>query len=707
MKKEKSNLKDITSFFGDKLRNIKLSDQWGSIKFQLSIGLLIPIVFLAVFGVVSYKRSESAIIGNYEVSSSDTIDAVNKYMNLGLSTAERSSMELVLDTNFKEFFDKTYDDAMSSKRSYDDINDRIGLLVSSNYFIQDIHVISANGVTISTNSNVKDELYQTVIDTEIGDAFKENITMQFMWTGSHAELDQEMLDGERAYNTDSYSTSVIRKFSDSRGFVIVDVSSDKVVEMFDGYDMGEGSITGFVTSDGKETLINTDDRAVFSELSYFQDVLEFEEERGYSYEQYKGEDYLFIYSKLDNVPGTICSLIPKSTILNEVRGIRVLSAVFTTLACLIAIAVVVLITRGITGTISRMNKSISKASRGDLTVEFDKDRGDEFKTLATGISDMIEHMSNLIGDVQSVSGTVNKSASDLAGTSGELLDSTQGITATIENIGGGIIQQAEDAENCLIQMSGLSEQINQLYENTNENEKIVDNTRTVTNSGIHIIEELSDKSTATSAITNDVIMKIQEFGVQSNKIGNFVDIINEIASQTNLLSLNASIEAARAGHEGRGFAVVAEEIRKLADQTVDASYQIQQTVKEISTQNKETIATAEEAKNIVASQTDALNNTIAVFNDISNHVNDLAENFKGILIRLETVEEVKDGTLSSIQNISSVTEETAAASEEMSATAQLQSEAVEQLRESAVVLENDAQKLEEAIKIFKIKEVDV
>ncbi len=269
-------------------------------------------------------------------------------------------------------------------------------------------------------------------------------------------------------------------------------------------------------------------------------------------------------------------------------------------------------------------------------------------------------------------------------------------------MGGGIIQQAEDAENCLMQMSGLADQINQLYENTNENEKIANETKVVTTDGIHIIEELSDKAKDTTQITKDVINKIQEFGLQSKKIGNFVNIINEIASQTNLLSLNASIEAARAGEAGRGFAVVAEEIRKLADQTIDASNQIQQTVKEIAKQNEETIETAERAESIVESQTYALNRTIKVFDDISSHVNDLAENFKGILIRLKNIEEVKDGTLNSIQNISAVTEETAAASEEMNATAQIQNEAVEHLRRSAIVLEKDARKLEDAIKIFKI-----
>jgi methyl-accepting chemotaxis protein len=312
-------------------------------------------------------------------------------------------------------------------------------------------------------------------------------------------------------------------------------------------------------------------------------------------------------------------------------------------------------------------------------------------------------MSNLIGDVQGVGETVSNSARHLTHTSSELLEATKGISATIDDIGGGIIHQAEDAEHCLIQMSGLADQIGQLYENTNENEKIADYTQSVTNDGIHIIEELNDKSIATSEITQDVIIKIQEFEVQSKKIESFVNIINEIASQTNLLSLNASIEAARAGEAGRGFAVVAEEIRKLADQSIKAANQIQKTVSDIASQNKETVTTAKMAEEIVASQTEALKRTINVFNNISKHVNSLADNFKNILVRLDNIESVKEETLNSIQNISAVTEETAAASQQMNATALLQTESVERLRESIIVLEKDSKVLEESIKKFKVE----
>lgn len=688
------------SFLSVIISKIKELPKSRSIKVKLSIGLIIPILFLAIYGFISYKKSEEAIIDNYKASASNTINAINKYMSLGLETAEISSMEIILDINFKKYFEMSYEDAMASTKSYDDLQDRISLNTRSNYFVSDIHIIGANGVGISTTSGINSHLFESVVNSSIGTAFEES-RAQYMWLGYHDELDK-ILFKDKEYNTANYACTIIRKFSDSSGFIIFDISTDRIREMFADYGMGEGSIMGYITADGRETLSDPELSNVFTNLSYYQEALDSETMSGYSKEKYYGKNYLFIYSKLEGIPGMICSLVPMSTILNEVKGIRTLSIIFITIACIIAIVIVFIITKGITDTIKNMNKSISQAAMGDLTIQFNTNRNDEFYTLAKGISDMVEHMRNLIGEVQSFSGGVNNSAKHLSITSNELLEATKGISATIDDIGNGIIHQAEDSQHCATQMSGLSEQITRLYENTEENEKIADYTKSVTNDGIQIIEELNNKSKATSEITQDVIRKIQEHEAQSKKIENFVNIINDIAEQTNLLSLNASIEAARAGESGRGFAVVAEEIRKLADQTMDAAGQIQKTVKDIVMQNKETVTTAEKAENIVTSQIEALTKTINVFNKISNHVNNLANNFKGIMVRLKNIETVKEDTLKSIQNISAVTQQTAASAQEMNATALIQTEAVERLRESAAILENDAKKLEHAIKIFKI-----
>jgi methyl-accepting chemotaxis protein len=213
---------------------------------------------------------------------------------------------------------------------------------------------------------------------------------------------------------------------------------------------------------------------------------------------------------------------------------------------------------------------------------------------------------------------------------------------------------------------------------------------------------LNEKSKATANITHNVISKIQEFEIQSKNIAGFVSTINEIASQTNLLSLNASIEAARAGDAGRGFAVVADEIRKLADQSVQAANQIQNIVKEIASKTKDTIDTAKEAESIVESQTVSLNKTIQVFDFINDHVNDLASNLNNISNGIKSIETAKADTMDAIQDISAVSEETAAASEEVSATAINQIDSVERMRNAAIELANNAKNLEEAIKIFKI-----
>jgi methyl-accepting chemotaxis protein len=232
---------------------------------------------------------------------------------------------------------------------------------------------------------------------------------------------------------------------------------------------------------------------------------------------------------------------------------------------------------------------------------------------------------------------------------------------------------------------------------------IADNTKIIAGEGIVIVNELNEKSKATADITHNVISKIQEFEIQSKNIAGFVSIINEIASQTNLLSLNASIEAARAGDAGRGFAVVADEIRKLADQSVQAANQIQNIVKEIAAKTMDTIDTAKQAESIVESQTVSLNKTVQVFDFINDHVNDLANNLNNISNGIKQIETAKDDTMDAIQDISAVSQETAAASEEVSATAINQIDSVERLRNAALELANNAKILEESIKIFKIK----
>ncbi len=676
-------------------------NKFQSIKVKLALGLLVPIVLLAVYGIVSYKNSEEALISNYEISSLDTMDAISKYMNLGFNMIEKSSLELTQDINFKKFFNLSYDEAMGSIKTYDDTHDRISLLATANNFISEIHVIGKNGVDMSTTGDINSNLYSQVTQSNIGTEFKTKKLPSF-WVGDHSELDKIMPTSGNVYGKDSYATSFVAKIGVGQGYVIVDVSSKQIKDMFSGYDMGKGSILGFISSDGRETLSNADTGNVFTSLPYFKKALESDKPSNYSYQKYKGKDYLFVYSKFADVSGIVCVLIPKSTILGKVSGIKALSLIFVSLSCILAIFIVFLITGVITRSISSLRKSILQVSKGDLTVKFDTRRKDEFLSLSNGISDMMEHMRSLIGEVKQVGGAVSGSAVSLTTTAGDLLEATRGISMTVDEIGHGIVQQASDSEHCFVQMSSLSDQINQVYSNANEIGRIASDTQSVASKGLQIIDELNDKSRATSEITQDIVLKIQEFSARSKKIEGFVNLINNIASQTTLLSLNASIEAARAGAAGHGFSVVAGEIRKLADQSLTAAKQIQNTVKDIDMQNKETVNTAVRAESIVASQTEALAKTVSVFDNISNHVNDLASNLNDIIKRLKTIETAKDDTLNAIQSISAVTEETSASSEEVNATTQNQVDSVERLQEAAIMLKQDAEKLEDAIRIFKI-----
>ncbi len=670
---------------------------FSGIRAKILLSFSIPVVLMAIFGVVSYNKSSDAIIANYEKSTTDTLNSIRDYLDFGLVSVSNKSFELLSSDNLMSYYDRYNNiESFDNSVSYRALTQEVTVAEQMNSFIDATHIFGFVEKPLSTAGTFPESLFNNFLESEDSKAFEDE-TVAEAWMGAHPFVDEQL-----GRSNASYILSIIRRMPKGNGFIIMDISKAQITKTLSKIDYGEGSILGFITSDGREALTNTDSKKVFGELPYYKESLAGADKEGYSYETFDGKAYLYLYSKVGNTGAMVCALVPESTIIRQARDIRSLSIIFVLFASVSALIIGTIIAGGIGNAISKLMRSISEAAKGDLTVKFDTRRKDEINILSNGLTNMVGSMRKLIGEVTDVGTKVSISADLLSNTSENILGATKDISLTINEIEKGVVQQASDAELCSGQMANLSERINEVYGSTNEIEQIATDTKSIVGEGIVIIDNLKDKTTATTDITQVVIHDIEALEVQSRSIGNFVGMINEIASQTNLLSLNASIEAARAGEAGRGFAVVADEIRKLADQSVKAADQIQDIVTDIQNKTKGTALSAKQAENIVQSQTEALHKTVEVFESIDRHVAKLANNLEVISIGIKGIETAKEDTMDAISNISAVSQQTAAASEEVSATADSQIGSVQELSESALELANDAKKLEEAIKLFRI-----
>ena len=255
--------------------------------------------------------------------------------------------------------------------------------------------------------------------------------------------------------------------------------------------------------------------------------------------------------------------------------IKSLTYVLVGICCFVAIIIGLGISLNITNSMSSITRRLEKVAEGDLTVQMKTKGRSEFAGLNKHIADTIKKTRELIIGVDGIVSLVNGSSKEVDKVSGLMKQSSNSILEALEEIDGGVSQQAKDTQDCLIQMDNLSHTIEEVTQDIEKTSSTSEYTKEIIMKGISTMEVLSKQTKDTIEVTSLVKNDVKILEGHSLEIKKFVSIISDIAEQTNLLSLNASIEAARAGEAGRGFAVVAEEIRKLADGSQQAAASIE------------------------------------------------------------------------------------------------------------------------------------
>jgi methyl-accepting chemotaxis protein len=353
-------------------------------------------------------------------------------------------------------------------------------------------------------------------------------------------------------------------------------------------------------------------------------------------------------------------------------------------------------------TVSSLEHTTRRLAEGDMTVRAELHTKDELRRIGDSFNRMIDSFRELISTNMKIVQQVAASAEELTANVEHTSKASEHIAGTIHEVAEGTEKQLHSVAKSVASFNEMTTGIQHIAANAQDASSSAIRTSKVASEGTAAIQTVIQQMNSIHHTVNGLAQVIQELNLRSHEIGQIVEVITHIAEQTNLLALNAAIEAARAGEHGRGFAVVADEVRKLAVQSAQSSQQITALIGNIQIETRKAILSMDATTKEVEAGIGVVNTSGHLFEQIQYSVNEVAKQIEEISSFSQQISIGAEQMIQSVTSISEVVETTASGTQSVSALTQEQLAAMEEISSSATSLSKMAEELRLSICKFKI-----